>query len=154
SGAATILLDENPPQPAWWHRNVPRWYGGRGAGRRLMADGAYRWLAARPGLQRAAAAGVEVLTQHAVWGAFYSGKPTLGVFDGASTWPVQAQQVILATGTTDLHLAFPGWTLGGVLGGGGALDLLATYGHLDGGRRMVILGSGKLAGAVADAARA
>ena len=148
-----MLVDENPPDPAYWQRNVPRWYGSRGADRRLSPDAAYRWLAARPGFEQAADAGAEVLTRHAVWGGFYPGARLLGVFDGSSTWQVEADQLILATGTTDLHLAFPGWTLGGVLGGGGALDLLEVYGHLDGGKRMVILGSGNLARAVALAAQ-
>ncbi|MGH2585007.1 MAG: FAD-dependent oxidoreductase, partial [Dehalococcoidia bacterium] len=67
----------------------------------------------------------------------------IGLYDGNETWLVQARQVILATGTTDLHLAFPGWTLGGVLGGGGALHLLDLYGRID-ARRMVVLGSGNL----------
>ena len=77
SGAPTILVDENPPDPAYWQRNVPHWYGSRGAGRRVTPDVAYRWLAARPALERAVDVGVEVLTRHAVWGGF--SERTLGI---------------------------------------------------------------------------
>lgn len=150
-GVETLLVDENPLDPAYLQRNVPRWYGSR-----LPAGGAtaalvYRWLASRPDLQQAAEAGAEVLTQHAAWGIFPV--RVVGLYDGQQTWLVRAGQIILATGTTDLHLAFPGWTLGGVLGGGGALHLLDLYGRLD-ARRMVVLGSGNLGLIVAQRARA
>jgi thioredoxin reductase len=142
AGLATLLIDENPLDPAFMQRNIPKWFGSRGIARRLSLDSVYRWLEARPALQEAVDVGVDVLTQHAVWGAFDDA--SLGVFDGTRTWRLQAQHIILATGTTDLHLAFPGWTIGGVLGAGGALHLLETFGHLDGARRMVVLGGGNL----------
>jgi thioredoxin reductase len=151
-GLETLLIDEQPIAPADAARNIPYWFGSRGGGRRLTADQVGRWLERQAGLQAAAAAGAEVLTGHVVFGAF--AETTLGISDGHAAWPIQARQVILAPGATDLHLAFPGWTLGGVCGALGALSLLETYGHLDGGQRLAILGTGQLGQAVAQRARA
>jgi NADPH-dependent 2,4-dienoyl-CoA reductase/sulfur reductase-like enzyme len=118
TGIQTLLVDENPLDPANIRRNIPLWYGSRAAGRAKAAD-LFRWLTARTQLE---VAGVEFLAGHSVWGLFPG--HTVALFDGQSTSVLQAGQVILATGATDLHLAFPGWTLGGVLGGRGALHLL------------------------------
>lgn len=56
---------------------------------------------------------------------------------------VQAERVILATGSRELFLPFPGWTLPGVLGVGGAQALSKT-GVRFRDRRVVIAGSGPL----------
>jgi thioredoxin reductase len=146
AGIQTLLVDENPLDPANIRRNIPLWYGSRAAGRAKAAD-LFRWLTARPQLE---VAGVEFLAGHSVWGLFPG--HTVALFDGQSTSLLQAGQVILATGATDLHLAFPGWTLGGVLGGRGALHLLEPYGFLE-AHRMLVLGSGNLALEVARRAR-
>jgi thioredoxin reductase len=149
-GIQTVLVDENPVDPANISRNVPLWYGSRAAGRAKAAD-LFGWLGAHPHLEQAVDDGVELLPGHSVWGLFPD--RSVALFDGTSTSLLHAGQVILATGATDLHLAFPGWTLGGVLGGRGALHLLETYGYLE-ARRMLVLGSGNLALEVARRARA
>ncbi|MGI8549349.1 MAG: NAD(P)/FAD-dependent oxidoreductase [Dehalococcoidia bacterium] len=148
-GIETLLVDESPLDPANLQRNIPKWYGSRDAARQVSASTVYHWLESRADLQQAIEAGAEVLTQHAAWGTFPN--RVVGIFDGTRTWLVQARQIILASGSTDLHLAFPGWTLGGVLGGGAALQLLDTYGYLN-GKRMLILGSGDLGLTVAERA--
>jgi NADPH-dependent 2,4-dienoyl-CoA reductase/sulfur reductase-like enzyme len=56
---------------------------------------------------------------------------------------VQAETVVLATGSRELFLPFPGWTLPGVLGVGGAQALSKT-GVSFRDRRVVIAGSGPL----------
>ena len=145
-GVETLLVDENPLDPVYLQRNVPHWYGSRLPASDPRSPPDSRWLASRPLLQQAAAAGAEVLTRHAVWGTFPGG--VVGVYDGTRTWLVHARQLVFATGATDLPLAFSGWTLAGVLGGGGALHLLDLYGRLD-ARRMVILGAGNLGMTVA-----
>jgi NADPH-dependent 2,4-dienoyl-CoA reductase/sulfur reductase-like enzyme len=148
-GIQTVLVDENPPDPANIRRNIPLWYGSRSAGRAKAAD-LFGWLSAHPHLEQAVDDGVELLAGHSVWGLFPD--RSVALFDGGSTSLLKAGRVILATGATDLHLAFPGWTLGGVLGARGALHLLETYGYLE-ARRMVVLGSGNLALEVARRAR-
>ncbi|XIE81183.1 NAD(P)/FAD-dependent oxidoreductase [Streptomyces sp. SBR177] len=62
--------------------------------------------------------------------------------------PVTARALLLATGSYERHLPFPGWTLPGVLGAGGAQAMLKG-GLVLPGRRIVVAGSGPLLLAVA-----
>jgi NADPH-dependent 2,4-dienoyl-CoA reductase/sulfur reductase-like enzyme len=78
-------------------------------------------------------------TVHAVTGA-----------DGTEERPVRvrARAVLLATGAYERQLPFPGWTLPGVVGAGGAQAMLKA-GLVLPGRRVVVAGSGPLLTAVA-----
>lgn len=62
--------------------------------------------------------------------------------------PVRARAVLLATGAYERQLPFPGWTLPGVVGAGGAQAMLKS-GLVLPGRRVVVAGSGPLLLAVA-----
>ncbi|MDQ0940131.1 NAD(P)/FAD-dependent oxidoreductase [Streptomyces sp. V1I1] len=83
--------------------------------------------------------GGDVWAVHAVTGA-----------DGDGERPVrvQARAVLLATGAYERQLPFPGWTLPGVVGAGGAQAMLKS-GLVLPGRRIVVAGSGPLLLAVA-----
>lgn len=61
---------------------------------------------------------------------------------------VRASAVLLATGAYERQLPFPGWTLPGVVGAGGAQAMLKS-GLVLPGRRVVVAGSGPLLLAVA-----
>ncbi|MET9607812.1 NAD(P)/FAD-dependent oxidoreductase [Streptomyces sp. NPDC006512] len=61
---------------------------------------------------------------------------------------VHARSVLLATGAYERQLPFPGWTLPGVIGAGGAQAMLKG-GLVLPGRRIVVAGSGPLLLAVA-----
>lgn len=61
---------------------------------------------------------------------------------------VDAGTVILATGAFDRPLPFPGWTLPGVMTGGGAQSLVKGH-HVLPGRRVVVAGTGPFLLAVA-----
>jgi NADPH-dependent 2,4-dienoyl-CoA reductase/sulfur reductase-like enzyme len=61
---------------------------------------------------------------------------------------VTAGTAVLATGAFDRPLPFPGWTLPGVMTGGGAQSLVKGQGVLP-GRRMVVAGTGPFLLAVA-----
>ncbi len=60
------------------------------------------------------------------------------------------ERLVLATGARELFLPFPGWTLPGVVGAGGAQALLKAGARFD-GLRVVVAGSGPLLLAVAAA---
>jgi NADPH-dependent 2,4-dienoyl-CoA reductase/sulfur reductase-like enzyme len=62
--------------------------------------------------------------------------------DGSSA-VVHARRIVLATGARELFIPFPGWTLPGVVGVGGAQALLKA-GTSFRGKRVVIAGSGPL----------
>ncbi|GGY02460.1 NAD(P)/FAD-dependent oxidoreductase [Streptomyces hiroshimensis] len=61
---------------------------------------------------------------------------------------LQARAVLFATGAGERHLPFPGWTLPGVVGAGGAQAMLKS-GLVLPGQRVVVAGSGPLLLAVA-----
>lgn len=60
----------------------------------------------------------------------------------------EAPAVIIATGTTERHVPFPGWTMPGVIGLAAATIMLKAQRLLP-GRRVVVAGSGPLLAAVA-----
>lgn len=62
--------------------------------------------------------------------------------------PLRARAVLLATGAYERQLPFPGWTLPGVVGAGGAQAMLKS-GLVLPGKRVVVAGSGPLLLAVA-----
>ncbi|MFE7550591.1 NAD(P)/FAD-dependent oxidoreductase, partial [Streptomyces gardneri] len=70
--------------------------------------------------------------------------------DGTEEQPVRiaARALLLATGAYERQLPFPGWTLPGVVGAGGAQAMLKS-GLVLPGRRIVVAGSGPLLLAVA-----
>ncbi|MEJ8660415.1 NAD(P)/FAD-dependent oxidoreductase [Streptomyces sp. MS1.AVA.4] len=68
--------------------------------------------------------------------------------DDGSAVTVRARTVLLATGAYERQLPFPGWTLPGVVGAGGAQAMLKS-GLVLPGRRIVVAGSGPLLLAVA-----
>jgi D-hydroxyproline dehydrogenase subunit alpha len=62
---------------------------------------------------------------------------------GSDAIVVIARSVILAPGARELFLPFPGWTLPGVLGAGGAQAMLKAGLRVE-GRRVVVAGTGPL----------
>jgi thioredoxin reductase len=132
-------------------RNIPYWYG-----ERLDTIPLRRRIGSaemEDDLARLGEAGVDVRPHTACWGAF-DGR-IVGLFNhmAETTELVQAERLIIATGAGDVGLAFPGWTLPGVIGGVAALDRIDAAGSL-GGRRVVVLGAGALGRRCAAAARA
>lgn len=95
-------------------------------------------------------AGVDVVTGTAVWGSFRPSKNNthqktnqVGIADAERSSLLDYDYLIVAPGSRDLVLSFPGWNLPGVLGANGASALLSRYEALGGGN-IVILGSGNL----------
>ncbi|MEU5208580.1 NAD(P)/FAD-dependent oxidoreductase [Streptomyces sp. NPDC020742] len=80
-------------------------------------------------------------TVHAVTGPDGAAGPAVGP---------TARTVLLATGAHERQLPFPGWTVPGVIGAGGAQAMLKS-GLVLPGRRIVVAGSGPLLLAVAGA---
>lgn len=105
-----------------------------------------------------AAGTVRLFAGHHVWsvsGAVGAWEAhALGGADGRPVAAVRARAVLCATGSHERQLPFPGWTLPGVVGAGGAQAMLKA-GLVLPGRRVVVAGSGPLllavAGSLADA---
>ncbi|MFD9560837.1 FAD-dependent oxidoreductase [Streptomyces sp. NPDC059994] len=106
--------------------------------------------------RRLEASAVDRLGGHHVWTVTRDGDGGPWVVhavtgaDGGEERPVRirARAVLLATGAYERQLPFPGWTIPGVVGAGGAQAMLKS-GLVLPGRRVVVAGSGPLLLAVA-----
>jgi NADPH-dependent 2,4-dienoyl-CoA reductase/sulfur reductase-like enzyme len=129
AGARVVVLDESPHAGGqiWRHR----------AGYAPPAA-ARRWLA------RLERSGAQLLAGTSVVDARPGGDGVLlGTERGGAAGRVSAGALVLATGARERFLPFPGWTLPGVIGVGGAQALLKA-GTSFAGKRVVLSGSGPL----------
>lgn len=151
-GFRVTLIDEHPQDISAMSLDAPYFYGARLpsvlSDQALVAD---RVLGSNEPLMECLEAGVDVLTGTCVWANFQPGANNVhlqvkqvGVADTERSWMIDYDYLILAPGSRDMVLSFPGWELLGVLGANGATALLDRYDTL-GGSQVVILGSGNLA---------
>lgn len=82
---------------------------------------------------------IDVLSDTLVWGAFDPG--TLEVYRREECGRLRAERTIVATGAYDRPMAFPGWTLPGVIMAGAAQTLIKSQWILP-GSRVLMVGSG------------
>jgi thioredoxin reductase len=151
AGVEVLLLDEHPLDVDTMAMDVPLFFGQRmGAAVRDRGAMLERVVRSNPGLEAAVDAGVDVQLGVAVWGAFRPSAavreadgPFLGVADGARSWLVGYERLVVAAGARDIAIGFRGWEKAGVMGARAAGVLLARYRALA-ARRLVILGSGPL----------
>ena len=114
--------------------------------------GAFARRAARLG-EQITAGRVQHFPEHHVWSvtrddAHWTVHAVAGPDGAQGRTEVTARTVLLATGAHERQLPFPGWTLPGVVGAGGAQAMLKA-GLVLPGRRIVVAGSGPLLLAVA-----
>lgn len=148
-GASVLLFDESPAPGGQVYRAAPAGYAIPRDVDRAEGD------ALRAAL---AASGAVVRTGHRVWGV--GGGPLVPLGEAAAPFRLdalapdgsntitEARALVLATGTHERIIPFPGWTLPGVLGLAAATILLKANGVLP-GRRVVVAGAGPLLYAVA-----
>jgi len=128
-GAATVLLDEGLVPGGQIHRHLPS---------------APSPAAARRWLDRLACSGAAVRTESAVFDIEREASGfRIAAESPKGTLLLHARRLILATGARELFLPFPGWTLPGVMGAGGAQALWKS-GASFAGRRAAVAGSGPL----------
>jgi len=125
-GASVVVIDEQPaPGGQIWRRAA----GAEPAG-----------AAARTAVAALAASPATVLSETAVWAT--AGDAGLLTVDAAGVaGEVRARALVVATGAHDRPVAFPGWTLPGVMTAGGAQALAKAQGLAPGGR-VVLAGAG------------
>ncbi|MCD9085241.1 FAD-dependent oxidoreductase [Stenotrophomonas sp. SY1] len=124
-GARVVIVDASPQAGGQIWRNDVR-FGAPAAARALR--------------EQVMVSGAMVLSRHEVVAAS-GGQLLLNGDAGAAT--LEYGNLVLATGARELLLPFPGWTLPGVTGAGGA-QALAKQGAPMQGRRVVLAGSGPL----------
>jgi NADPH-dependent 2,4-dienoyl-CoA reductase/sulfur reductase-like enzyme len=130
AGVRTLLVDTNarPGGQIWRHRGEPP-------------------RAALPWLARLSRSGAGAVTGATVVDAADN---ELLIEESGRPRRVRYERLVLATGARERFLPFPGWTLPGVVGVGGAQALLKAGARFE-GRRFVVAGSGPLLPAVAAA---
>jgi thioredoxin reductase len=129
-GLRTVLFDENPT-PGGQLRYRPVEITHRGHRAPALAGGDV--------LAKAALAeGAELVMGSIVWGLFPG--LTLGVSGEAVSGEVSAERVVIASGETELAMAFPGSDLPGVMTGTGLLRMLHLHHVWPGGKRVALVG--------------
>jgi thioredoxin reductase len=93
-------------------------------------------------IEEARASGADIRSSTVVWGAW--GKTLAYVRDEAMSGVIEARAIVIATGARDRAVAFPGWTMPGVITAGAAKTMVAIQRVLP-GRRILMAGSGPLA---------
>ncbi len=147
AGEAVVLVDENPVPGETMGDDIPMLWGNTASGatrnRTAMTEAL---LAARPGLEDAFQAGVDVRLGTACWGLYGNDRstnwlpgPVAGMADGESAWLLGFDRCVVAAGRRDMGVAFPGWDLPGVAGVRAAAALAAS--GVFGPRRAVLLGT-------------
>ena len=150
-GLEVMLVDEHPVSAGLIGLDVPYMFGERLDASVQNKDRMLeRIVAARPELEEAMDAGIDVRLGTYVWAAFVRGVtsralpgPMIGLADESRSWLASFDRIIVAAGARDLALAFPGWDTAGVMGARAftaALDLYQAFS----GRRIAVLGADAL----------
>ncbi len=136
AGADVVVLDENERAGGQLTKQIHRFFGSRrhGAGKRGFEIAAELERECR-------GEGVELRLSSTVLGFFPGGELMVEGEDGV--YVLRARAVVMATGASEKSLAFPGWTLPGVMGAGAAQTLVNLHGVLP-GRRVLMVGTGNV----------
>ncbi len=135
-GVEAVVIEEYHTLGGQFYKQVPEGFSlnnPRKEGRQY-ADGAEI-------IRRLQSTGVELMTDTLVWGIF--GERTLALYRNDRTEFLRPKKLVLAPGAQEVPIAFPGWTLPGVMMGGAAQTLLVTQRILP-GRKVVLAGVGPL----------
>ena len=136
AGVQVMLIDENEKPGGQLFKQIHKFFGSKEhyAGIRGIDIGAQL-------LSEVEACGVEVMLDSVVWGGFAD--HTLGIIRDQKNLQLKAKKILLATGAAENALAFPGWTLPGVMGAG-AIQTLVNVQRVLPGRRVLMVGSGNV----------
>jgi len=130
AGSSVVVIDEYAaPGGQIWRRRFDE--AGESAPPSLPAD-------ARAHVAELAASGADLLAGRSVWG---TPEPGVLMLTGPGPARLCAKAIVLCTGAYDRPVAFPGWTLPGVLTAGGAQALAKGQGVLP-GRKVLLAGAG------------
>lgn len=141
-GLSVLLVDENPDAGGQVWRPLPNTFS-----RRTDAPASAEAQDGDALRRELRQAGIECRFGHKVWNIGSDLRTDVIGPEGSVSWRPKA--VLVATGTTERVVPFPGWTFPGVIGLAAATILLKSQNLLP-GRRTVVAGSGPLLLAVAN----
>jgi len=134
-GVEVVLFDEHTRPGGQLFKQIHKFFGSEAhyAGKRGIDIGNLL-------LEQARTTGVIIKLNTIVWSLFEDN--VLGILNERAE-VVRAKKILLATGATENALAFPGWTLPGVMGAGAVQTLINLYRILP-GKRALMVGSGNV----------
>ncbi len=136
AGVNVVLFDENQKAGGQLFKQIHKFFGSKAhqAGVRGIDIGNNL-------LKEVEKSGVEVLLDAVVWAIYKT--DTLCVTHNGKNMMVKAKKILLATGATENVLAFPGWTLAGIMGAGAIQTMINIHRVLP-GKRVLMIGSGNV----------
>ncbi len=135
-GAQVAIIDENQRPGGQLFKQIHKFFGsqehqagvrGYSIGEQLLRD--------------CRESEVDVMLETVVWGIFEDNR--LGLADKNGSYIMNADKIILATGASENPLAFPGWTLPGVMGAGAVQTFMNVHRVLP-GQQALVVGSGNV----------
>lgn len=135
-GVSTVVVDENEQPGGQLRKQIHKLFGPAdffGGVRGTHLSGILA--------EECRQAGATILLNALAFGVWPDG--SVGVARDGRAWVVQPKFVLVATGATENALAFPGWTLPGVMTAGAAQTLVNLHRVLP-GRRAVVVGAGNV----------
>jgi len=136
AGARVTLVDENRSPGGQLFKQLHKFFGSK-----AHRAGVRGFNIGKQLLAESEDCNAEVLLDTVCWGIFEGNNLALKC-DGRSEL-LHYQKLILATGASENALAFPGWTLPGVMGAGAAQTVVNIHRVLP-GRRVLMVGAGNV----------
>ena len=140
AAADVTVLDERPAPGGQYYKQIAASHTfapGRPPDRQFAAGLAL--------IERVRRAGVRLIGEATVWGAFHDPDAGLeiGVFRAGRVERYRPRRLVVAAGAYERPFPAPGWTLPGVMGSGAAQTLARAY-RVAPGRRVLVAGHGPL----------
>ncbi len=137
-GAEVLVVDENSKPGGQLFKQIHKFFGSRRhkAGTRGIDIGTEL-------LAEVQKLGVEVMLNTTAYGIYPNDEGVALAVNGEEGVIVHPKKVILATGASENPLAFPGWTLPGVVGAG-AIQTMINVHRVPVGKKVLMIGSGNV----------
>lgn len=135
-GLNTIVFDENARPGGQLFKQIHKFFGSKEHKARVRGIDIGAKL-----VEEAEKVGAKVVQNATVMGIFPH-KDISVMIDG-EVYTCKADNIIIATGASENTLAFPGWTLPGVMGAGSAQTQMNLHGVMP-GKRVLMMGSGNV----------
>lgn len=136
AGAEVMLLDDQSAPGGQLFKQIHKFFGSQ-----EHLAGTRGFVIGQQLLSRARALDVDIQLSTLVMGIFEGWM--LGIVRNGRTERLKAKKVVLATGAEENRLAFPGWTLPGVMTAGAAQTLMNIHRVLP-GKQVLMVGSGNV----------
>lgn len=137
-GAEVLVVDENDKPGGQLFKQIHKFFGSRRhkAGVRGIDIGTEL-------LEEVEKLGVEVMLNTVAYGIYPNDEGVALAVNSEEGLIVHPRKVIMATGASENPLAFPGWTLPGVVGAG-AIQTMINVHRVPVGERVLMIGSGNV----------